>query len=49
MIDFLLMVTQHAFGMPFSMNTMVIILFVGAMIAAFAAWLYTKMGEGFFE
>jgi len=49
MIDFLVMASTNPFGLPFSMNTLVIIVFVIAIFVAGAAWLFTKMGEGFFE
>ena len=46
---FLALVANNAFGLPFSVNTLVIITMVVAIIIAGAAWFFTKMGEGFFE
>ena len=42
-------VSNNAFGLPVSMNTLVIIVFCIAIIVAGAAWIFQKMGEGFFE
>ena len=42
-------VSDNAFGLPFSMNTLMVLLFLGAMIVAFAAWMFAKNAEGFFE
>ena len=49
MIDFLVMESTNPFGLPFSMNTLVIIVFLVAIFVAGAGWLFAKMGEGFFE
>mgnify|MGYP003133222055 CR=1 FL=1 len=42
-------VSNNAFGLPVSMNTIVVIVFVIAIFIAGAVWLFQKMGEGFFE
>jgi hypothetical protein len=45
----LAMVSNNAFGLPVSINTLVIIVMIVAIIAVGAVWFFTKMGEGFFE
>ena len=42
-------VANNAFGLPISMNTLIILLFLGAMIVGFIAWMLVKNAEGFFE
>jgi len=48
-LDYIALVSQNPFGLPVSMNTLVIIIFVIGMFVAGLAWLFTKMGEGFFD
>ena len=46
---FIAHVSNNAFGLPISMNTLVIIVFCIAIFLAGAVWFFTKMSEGFFE
>jgi len=46
---FFAQVSNNAFGLPVSMNTLVIIVFCIAIFIAGAVWLFQKMAEGFFE
>jgi hypothetical protein len=45
----LLVVSNNAFGLPITIRTLVIIVFVVSIILAGAVWLMQKMAEGFFE
>lgn len=45
----LALVSNNAFGLPISVNTLVIIVFCIAIFLAGAVWFFTKMSEGFFE
>ena len=47
--NFLALVSNGAFGLPISMNTLIVLLFLGAMIVGFIAWMLVKNAEGFFE
>ena len=48
-LDYIALVSQNPFGLPISMNTLVVICICVAIFVAGAAWLFTKMGEGFFD
>jgi hypothetical protein len=43
------LVSNNAFGLPISVNTLVVIVFVIGIILAGAVWLWSKNAEGFFE
>ena len=45
----LALVSNNAFGLPISVNTLVIIVFCIAIFLAGAVWFFTKMSDGFFE
>ena len=49
MIKFLPLASNNAFGLPFSVNTLVIIVLCVTIFVAGAVWFFTKMSEGFFE
>ena len=48
-LDYIALVAQNPFGLPVSINTLVIIVFCIAIFIAGAVWLFQKMAEGFFE
>lgn len=48
-LDYIALVAQNPFGLPVSINTLVIIVFCIAIFVAGVAWLFEKMGEGFFD
>tara|TARA_B100000949_G_scaffold230821_1_gene241919 strand:- start:600 stop:746 length:147 start_codon:yes stop_codon:yes gene_type:complete len=47
-MNWIAQVSNNAFGLPMSVNTLVIIVFCVAIFIAGAVWFYTKYSEGAF-